>query len=220
MKTPRAGLYHRVSTRDQDPTLARAELRQAAAARGYEVALDLEETGSGRRNDRPGLQEIMAAVRRHELQAVLVWKLDRFGRSVVDLLGNLDELRRSGVRFIATSQGIEQGDRADPTGGLLIRILACVAEFERDMISERTHLGLAGARRRGVRLGRPLADVDPARVAALRQELDGSGRPKSWRAIAEALGCSHVTAQRCYKRGTPAGAPGSDETEGPKSPGP
>ena len=77
----RVALYHRVSTADQDPAAARHELRAAASAQGYEIVLEVEETGSGARNNRPGLQQVMAAARRRQIDAVMVWKLDRFGRS-------------------------------------------------------------------------------------------------------------------------------------------
>jgi DNA invertase Pin-like site-specific DNA recombinase len=103
----RAAIYHRVSTLDQNPALARDELRAAAARLGAELVVDIEETGSGARNDRPGLQRVMEAARRGKLDAVLVWKLDRFGRSALDVLANIRDLDAAGVRFIATTQGID-----------------------------------------------------------------------------------------------------------------
>jgi len=103
----RAALYHRVSTLDQDPTLARRELRAVAARLGLRVAVLVEEIGSGARNDRPGLRRIIEAARRGEADAVLVWKLDRFGRSALDVLANIRELENCGVRFIVTTQGID-----------------------------------------------------------------------------------------------------------------
>jgi len=92
----RAALYHRVSTLDQDPTLARRELR---------AALVVGETGSGARNDRPGLQRVMGAARRGDVDAVLAWKLDRFGRSARDVLANIRDLDSAGVRFVVTIPG-------------------------------------------------------------------------------------------------------------------
>src|SRR5688572_15959702 len=89
---PTCALYHRVSTRDQDKTLARRELRQAAAVRGLRVALEVEESGSGALNNRPGLRRVMDAANKGEVSAVLVWKLDRFGRSSLDVLGNIRRL--------------------------------------------------------------------------------------------------------------------------------
>ena len=85
----RCALYHRVSTRDQNPELPLEELHRAAEARGYEVAEVVTETGSGARNDRPGLQRVLELARSGEVDAVLVWKLDRAGRSVIDVLATI-----------------------------------------------------------------------------------------------------------------------------------
>lgn len=180
----KVAIYHRVSTTDQDATLARDELAAAARARDQEVALNVEETGSGARNDRPGLARVLDAARRGQVQAVLVWKLDRFGRSALDLLSNIHQLENAGVRFVATSQGIDIKPGGDPMSRLLLTMLAAVAEFERALIVERTRLGLAKARAAGKRLGRPrAADApDPAVVATLRTE------GKSWGQVARKLG--------------------------------
>jgi DNA invertase Pin-like site-specific DNA recombinase len=179
----RAALYHRCSTLDQNPALARDELRAAAARLGAELVLDLEETGSGARNDRPGLQRLMEAARRGKLDAVLVWKLDRFGRSALDVLANIRDLDAAGVRFIATTQGIDIRPGGDAMSRLILGVLASVAEFERDLIRERTRLGMAKARASGKPIGRPqVARPDHADVARMRAER------KSWRAISAALG--------------------------------
>jgi DNA invertase Pin-like site-specific DNA recombinase len=147
--------YHRVSTVDQDPTLARAELR-AHAARLGELAFEIEETGSGARNDRPGLRRVLEAARRGQIDIVLTWKLDRFGRSALDVLGNIRELVEvSGVRFVCSTQAIDIRPGGDPLSRLLLTMLAAVAEFERDLIRERTALGMARARAAGKHVGRP-----------------------------------------------------------------
>lgn len=194
----RAALYHRVSTLDQNPTLARAELRAAAKRLGYRVVLDVEETGSGARNDRPGFQRVLAAARRGEFDAMLVFKLDRAGRSALDLLANIRELVEvHGVRFIVTSQGLDLKPGGDAISRLLMTVLAAVAEFERDLIRDRTRLGLAAARRRGVRLGRrPLPGPTAAVVVAHREAGD------SWSTIAKNLGCSIAKARRLASSGT------------------
>lgn len=153
----RAAIYHRVSTVDQDPGAARLELERAAAQRGYSVVLSIEETGSGANNDRPGLLELLAAARRGDLDAVLVWKLDRFGRSALDVLTQIRELETAGVRFVAITQGLDVQPGGDAMSRLLLSVLGAVAEFERDLIRERTRLGLERARARGERLGRPRA---------------------------------------------------------------
>jgi DNA invertase Pin-like site-specific DNA recombinase len=181
----RAAVYHRVSTLDQNPALARDELRAAAGRLGAELVLDFEETGSGARNDRPGLQRLMDAARRGKLDAVLVWKLDRFGRSALDVLANIRDLDAAGVRFIATTQGIDIRPGGDAMSRLILGVLASVAEFERDLIRERTRLGMEKAKESGKRIGRPkVARPQRDEVARLRAE------GKSWRDVSDALGCS------------------------------
>ena len=161
-RVPRAKgvTYHRVSTRDQRPELARAELRRAAELRGIDLVEEIEETGSGARNDRPGLWRVLELAGRGEVTFVLVWKLDRLGRSTLDVLANVEELERAGVTFVATTQNLEVGPRAGAMGRLVLRILAAVAELERELISERTVLGLVAAARRGRFPGRPKGSKD------------------------------------------------------------
>jgi putative DNA-invertase from lambdoid prophage Rac len=169
----KAALYHRVSTLDQDPELARAELAAAAAARGLEVVMRAEETGSGARNDRPELQRVMQAALRGDVGAVVVWKLDRFGRSALDLLSNINALQGAGVRFIATTQGLDVKPGGDAISRLMLTVLAGVAEFERELIRERTRLGLDKARREGQRLGRRPREFTPQQVVAIGRLVDG-----------------------------------------------
>src|SRR5262249_54816305 len=140
---------------DQKPHLARAELRQAAKARDMKVALAVEETGSGARNDRPGLQKVMDAARRGRVGAVLVWKLDRFGRNALDLLAKTSALEGAGCRFICTSQNIDIKPGSDAMSRLVLMVLSAIAEFERDVIRERSRLGMANARAAGKQIGRP-----------------------------------------------------------------
>jgi putative DNA-invertase from lambdoid prophage Rac len=176
--------YHRVSTVDQNASLAREELEQAAKIRGFEITLPIEETGSGARNSRPGLQKVMAAARKGKIDAVLVYKLDRFGRSCMDLLHNIEALRDCGVRFIAITQGLDIKPEGDAMSNLILTILAAVAQFERDLIIERTRLGLAAAKKNGQRLGRPMDPTPVGAVTALQE----SGF--SLAEIAEELGCT------------------------------
>ncbi len=103
----RAALYHWVSTREQNPRLARAELRAAAATRGLRVVLEVEETGSGRDSVQPGLGRVLEAAQRGAIDVVIVQRLDRWGRSTLDLLANLRRLRSAGVAFVAIAQGLE-----------------------------------------------------------------------------------------------------------------
>ncbi|MCP4446085.1 MAG: recombinase family protein [Myxococcales bacterium] len=195
-KLQRVGIYHRCSTLDQDASLAREELRAAAKARGLELVLEIEETGSGARNDRPGLQQVMEAARRHKVDVVLVWKLDRWGRSSLDLLSNINILEACGVRFIAITQGIDIKPDGDPMSRLILTVMAGVAEFERSLIIERTRLGLDKARKRGKQLGRRLNRnaPDPKQVATLRDA------GLSWSKVAAELGCTASAARRAWGR--------------------
>jgi len=202
----RAALYHRVSTHEQNPRLARAELRAAAAARGARVVVDVEETASGRGSVRPGLDRVMDAAQRGAVDVVFVQRLDRWGRSTLDLLANLRRLRSAGVGFVAIAQGLELRAQPDAVSELTLTVLAAVAEFERAVIVERTLDGLAAARRAGKRIGRPLGRSAPApdRVAALR----AAGR--SWTTIARRLRCTVGSARRALVRGLPK--PGARRT--------
>jgi DNA invertase Pin-like site-specific DNA recombinase len=199
MRRLRAALYHRVSTREQNRRLARAELRAAAAARRLRVVLDLEETASGRGSRRPGLDRIMDAAQRGQLDVVIVQRLDRWGRSTLDLLTNIRRLRSAGVAFVAIAQGLEVRPEPDAVSELTLTVLAAAAEFERAVIVERTLDGLAAARRAGKRLGRPLGRRAPApeRVADLR------AAGLSWPVIARRLRCTVGSARRALSRGLP-----------------
>lgn len=198
MATPnkRAALYHRVSTVDQNLSAARKELRAAAKRYGLQVVLDVEETGSGANNDRPGLMRIMEASRRGHIDTLLVWKLDRFGRSSLDLLTNLRALESSGTRFISITQGIDIRPGGEAMSRLLLTMLSAVAEFERDLIVERTKLGIARARAEGKQIGRPFVPRPPLRaVRALRAQR------VTWAEIAEQLGCTVWAARQAATKG-------------------
>lgn len=184
-------LYHRVSTRDQNQKLARRELRQAAAARGLRITMDVEETGSGALNNRPGLRRVMDAARKGQVGAVLVWKLDRFGRSSLDVLSNIQALTDAGVRFVAVTQGLDVKPQGDAMSHLILTVLAAVAEFERSLISERTSLAARAARRAGRSWGRrPDAGPSTAQVKTLR------ATGASWSDVARQLDCSVGMARR------------------------
>lgn len=195
-KAIRTAIYHRVSTLDQDQAGARDELRAAALARGMTVTLEVEETGSGARNDRPGLAKVMDAARRGKLDVVIVWKLDRFGRSALDLLANIQILEDAGVRFIAITQSLDIKAGGDAMSKLILTVLSGVAAFERELVRERTRLGLDKARKAGKLLGRRVnRDApQPHVVEALR----AAGR--SWSSIASQLACTSSAARRAYQR--------------------
>jgi putative DNA-invertase from lambdoid prophage Rac len=152
-KMLRAGLYARVSTNDQQtlPMQIRA-LREYAARRGWTIAMQTREVGAGAAQRR-FREQIMEAARRREIDLVLVWRLDRWGRSVTDLLATLQELEHLGVGFVSLTEAL---DLTTPTGRAMAGLLAIFAEFEREILRERTLAGLAEARQHGKHLGRPL----------------------------------------------------------------
>lgn len=162
-----AAIYARVSTDDQDCTSQLAELRRYIEARNWKLGAEyIDHAVSGKKASRPELDRMMDAARRRLVDVVLVWKLDRLGRSVAHLSQALTEFDSLGIRFIATSQGIDT-DRSNPTSRLLTHILAAVAEFERELISERTKAGVATARRKGRVLGRPIRIFDREMAEAM-----------------------------------------------------
>jgi putative DNA-invertase from lambdoid prophage Rac len=152
-KTFRAGLYARVSTSDQQtlPMQNRA-LREYAARRGWAIAMQIREVGSGA-VERNAREQLMEAARRREIDVVLVWRLDRWGRSVTDLLTTLQELAHLGVGFVSLTEAL---DLTTPAGRAMAGLLAIFAEFEREILRERTRAGLVHARQSGKRLGRPM----------------------------------------------------------------
>jgi DNA invertase Pin-like site-specific DNA recombinase len=151
-KMLRAGLYARVSTNDQQ-TLAMQNraMRQYAARRDWTIVLQVREVNSGA-SRREAREKILEAARRREIDLVLVWRLDRWGRSVTDLLATLQELEHLGVGFVSLT---EAQDLTTPAGRAMVGLLAIFSEFEREVLRERTRAGLAHARENGKRLGRP-----------------------------------------------------------------
>jgi DNA invertase Pin-like site-specific DNA recombinase len=148
----RAGLYARVSTNDQQ-TLAMQNraMREYAARRGWTIALQVREVNSGGAK-REARQKVLEAARRREIDVVLVWRLDRWGRSVTDLLATLQELEHLGVGFVSLTETL---DLTTAAGRAMAAMLAVFAAFEREILQERTRAGLAHARQNGKRLGRP-----------------------------------------------------------------
>src|ERR1700691_1952896 len=149
----RAGLYARVSTNDQQtlPMQSRA-MREYAARRGGTIAVNIREVGSGAAR-REAREKLLEAARRREIDVVLVWRLDRWGRSVTDLLATLQELEHLGVGFVSLTEAL---DLTTPAGRAMAGLLAIFAEFEREILRERTRAGLAQARLNGKQLGRPI----------------------------------------------------------------
>ena len=163
----RAGLYARVSTNDQQtiPLQIRA-LRDYAARRGWVIAMQVKEVGSGA-SQRQLREPLLEAARRREIDVVLVWRLDRWGRSATDLLATLQELEHLGVGFVSLNEAL---DLTTPAGRAMAALLAVFAAFEREILQERVRAGLAHARQNGKRLGRPAtAAIHTAEIRKLHR---------------------------------------------------
>jgi DNA invertase Pin-like site-specific DNA recombinase len=189
----RVALYARVSTTtgQQDPEMQLRELREYAKHRGLIIVNEYVDRMTGSKDSRPSLNRMMADAAQRKFDAVLVWKLDRFGRSLRHLVNALAELEALGMSFISLRDNL---DLTTPSGRLMFQIIGAMAEFERSLIQERVKAGLRNAKAKGRRLGRPPAVVDKTKVLALRD----SGA--SWRTIAEKLGIGVGTAHRIAQR--------------------
>jgi len=162
-------LYARVSTHNgqQDPELQLRELREYCARRGWEVSDEYVDYVSGAKDRRKALDRLMADAHRRRFDAVVVWKFDRFARSVSHLLRALETFRALGIEFVSLS---EQVDTSTPMGKMIFTVLGAVAELERSLIVERVKAGLRNARAKGKRLGRPRVSVSSTKIQALRAE--------------------------------------------------
>ena len=194
----RVALYSRVSTLNlQDPELQARELREYAQRRGWQVSREYVDRGvSGSKDSRPALNELLADVHQRRCDVVLVWKLDRLGRSLRHLVNTLAELEARGVAFVSLRDNL---DLSTPAGRLMFNVIGAMAEFERALIQERVKAGLRNARAKGKRLGRPKVAADGRQIAALRKT--GS----SWSEVCEQTGLSKGTAQRAFyaRKGAP-----------------
>jgi putative DNA-invertase from lambdoid prophage Rac len=155
----RVGLYARVSTHDQQTlSLQMRTMRDYAAKRGWTIAVQIKEVGSGAA-ERELRENLLAAARRREIDVVLVWRLDRWGRSLVDLVVTLKELAELGVSFVSLTEAL---DLTTPTGRAMAGLLSVFAEFEHEILRERIRAGIAEARLKGKRFGRPLTAAKKA----------------------------------------------------------
>ncbi len=185
----RVAIYARVSTSiGQSVEMQLRDLREFVKHRSFELVGEYCDEGvSGSRESRPALDDLLRNARRRKFDAVLVWKLDRLGRSLVHLVRLLEELRALGVELISFSEGL---DFTTTTGKLLYQVISAFAEFERDCIRERVMAGMRNARARGKRIGRPRKVVDAFRINELRAQ------GASWREIAEKLKVGATTVRR------------------------
>jgi DNA invertase Pin-like site-specific DNA recombinase len=190
----RAALYARVSTANngQDPEMQLRELREYVARRGWDLAGEYVDIGiSGTKEKRPQLDLLLAEAHRRRFDAVVVWKFDRFARSVSHLLRALETFQALGIEFVSLTEGV---DTSTPAGKMIFTVLGAVAELERSLIVERVKAGLRNARAKGKRLGRPRKVLPDSRIASLR------ARGCSWRTIARQIGCSARTARRSWQK--------------------
>ena len=193
-KAKRVALYCRVSTSDQTTENQKRDLTRFCESRGWHIVRVFEDTGiSGAQESRPQLNELMAQARQCRFDAVMVWKFDRFARSTQHLLQALQEFKPLGIDFVSYSEGI---DTSTPMGKMTFTFLGAIAEFERELIRERTKAGVARARAEGAKLGRPRVAFDVQKAVELRNT--GLG----FKQVARALGIPRTTLFRAI-RGIP-----------------
>lgn len=184
----RAALYARVSTTEQSPENQLLDLRRYCTGRGWTAVepayIDLGVSGA--KADRPALRRLMDDVRKRRVDVVLVWRFDRFARSVSHLVSALDEFNERGVGFASYSENV---DTTTSQGKLVFNIMAAIAQFERDLIRDRIMAGIARARMDGRHLGRPPVSKD-----TVAEILEMRGRPQ--RSIAVTLGVSRSLVQK------------------------
>jgi DNA invertase Pin-like site-specific DNA recombinase len=185
----RIALYYRVSTSDQTTEPQRLELLEYARRRGWTNFHEYRDVISGTKTARIGLEMMMRGVRKHQFDAVLVAKLDRLGRSLPHLAQLIAELDSHKVALVATTQGIDTTEQ-NPAGRLQMHVLMAVAEFEREIIRERTKAGLKAALARGSTLGRKARQWTPEEIAAIKAH---NGTVKE---LAQKLGASIGTAHK------------------------
>jgi DNA invertase Pin-like site-specific DNA recombinase len=167
------------------------ELREYCDRRGWIVAGEFTDTGiSGTKEHRPALDRLLSLCRKRSVDAVVVYRYDRFARSLRHLVNALEDFRALGMDFISLHEGV---DTSTPNGRLIFGIFASIADFERELIRDRVRPGLAAVRAKGRRLGRPRIFVNAPRIATLRAQ----GR--SWREITVETGVSKGTAQRAVR---------------------
>ena len=209
----RAVIYLRVSTSsrskhgdkltfDQDPAMQETPLRDLIAQRGWSLVNVYSDRASGARESRPGLNQLLADARRGELDAVVVWRFDRFARSVRQLVLAMEEFRSLGVDFVSHQEAL---DTSTPMGKAMFTIIAAMAELERSVIRERVVAGLDHARLRGTKSGRP---VGRPRVV-FRRDMVGQLRQGglSWSQIARELGASPTSVRRAFEAGSVSAEP-------------
>jgi DNA invertase Pin-like site-specific DNA recombinase len=167
------------------------EIAEYCSRHGWTVTTEYVDVGiSGAKEKRPELDRLVADAHHRKFDALVVWKFDRFARSVSHLLRALDTFPSLGIEFVSLTEGV---DTSTPASKMIFTVLGAVAELERSLICERVKAGLRNARAKGIRLGRPKTVLDVAKIARMRKQ----GR--AWRKIARAMGCSARTARRALQ---------------------
>ena len=185
-----AFLYARVSTVDQDPGMQLREMGAYAAARKW-TAESFEDHVSGTKDRRPCLDSMMEKVRRRKCDIVLVYKFDRFARSLSHLLRALEEFDALGIAFVSLHDHV---DTTTASGRLMFQIIGAFAEFERSIIQQRVRSGMANARAKGVHVGRPSLGLDPSEITLLRAQ------GLTWGEIADRVGAGESTVRKFMQR--------------------
>lgn len=187
-----AAIYARVSTSTgaQSPDMQLRELHEFCARRTWVVWGEYVDAGSGSTERRPELQRLLGDCRRRRVDAVVVYRYDRFARSLRQLVNALEEFRALGIDFVSIHEGV---DTSTPNGRLIFGIFASIAEFERELIRDRVRSGMAAARERGAKIGRPVKDVDTLQIADLRN------KGRTWREISGIMGIPVGTAYRAFQ---------------------
>jgi putative DNA-invertase from lambdoid prophage Rac len=200
----KVAIYCRVSTTSQTMDPQVRELEEYAAKQGYEIAHRFSDVMSGAKTTRSGLAGMMALVRAKEIDAVLIVKIDRLARSLTHFAQLIDSFRKSGVALIVTSQNIDTSS-SNPAGRMMMNMLGVIADFEREIISERTKAGLAVVKAGGKQLGHP-SKVMPGNakeiVEAWHQRTGGVGLRELRKLLG---GCAISTAATYARRFGPVG---------------
>ena len=192
MEMKRVGIYCRVSTKEQTTENQLQDLRRYAQARGWQVMGEYVDEGtSGAKDNRPQLKAVMEMARKRKIDTLLVWRYDRFARSLSHLVSTLEELRALRVDFVSYQEGV---DTSSPQGRMVFGVMASLAEFERELIRERVLSGLRRAKLQGKAIGRPRASFDASRARSLA--LQGA----SMNAIGKMLGVSRMTVARALHK--------------------
>ena len=187
----RVGIYARVSTLDQSTENQLLDLRRYVDARGWQGFKEYCDNGtSGTKTSRPALNEMMDDARKRRFDVVLVWRFDRFARSTKQLILALEEFRNLGIDFVSYQENI---DTSSPVGQVIFTIMSAMAQFESNLIRERTRCGIRRARKKGRKLGRPRIEIDVATALELRK------RGWSFRRIAKEMGVNATSLHRYLK---------------------